>query len=428
MGKNNIQLYAFAKSFLGRGGSIFRQFCGLPSNAAWCAAFVSYIFAKGGDASLFYGGKKVVYVPSAEKWLFANCANIPIDLAMPMDVLTFDWNNNGVPDHIGFVRERKSDTEVYTIEGNTSGGIVAQRTRPAKYISGCFRIGFAPSSSWSADKALAIDGECGYHTIAVLQKVLKKKGCYSDKVDAILGKNTVKGIQKLCGVAQDGSWGQKTSKAFQKFLGVSADGWFGENSVKAMQKWLNKQNVSTPSTVKPVQKTIWDNANAYARKIANDNSYHYVSYSSASYTHQCPICTRRSYDKGWNCIGFAWSVWRHGAGIPCKCNCEVINDPTADKILRSNHETAVKIVQQKTGLTQVTVVSNGGKAIPLSSLRKGDIVLLYDGKTYYHTEYYMGDSKFADSTQTRSDNIKADMSMSKAQQADIKIAIRYTGK
>ena len=425
---NNIQLYNLAKSYLGKGGSIFRQFCGLPSNAAWCAAFVSYIFAKGNDASLFYGGKKVVYVPSAEKWLFADCASIPIYLAMPMDVVTFDWNNNGTSDHIAFARKRKSDTELYTIEGNTSGGIVANRVRPAKYISGCFRIGFAPSSSWSADKSLAIDGECGYNTIAVLQKVLKKKGCYSDKVDAILGKNTVKGIQKLCGVAQDGSWGQKTSKAFQKLLGVSADGWFGENSVKAMQKWLNKQNVSTPSTVKPVQKTIWDNANAYARKIANDNSYHYVSYSSASYTHQCPICTRRSYDKGWNCIGFAWSVWRHGAGIPCRCNCEVINDPTADKILRSNHETAVKIVQQKTGLTQVTVVSNGGKAIPLSSLRKGDIVLLYDGKEYYHTEYYMGDSKFADSTQTRSDNIRADMTMSKAQQADIKIAIRYTGK
>ena len=247
MGKNNIQLYALAKSYLGDGGSRFRQFCGLPSNAAWCAAFVSYIFAKGGDASLFFGGKKVVYVPTAEKWLFANCANIPIYLAMPMDVLTFDWNNNGVPDHIGFVRQRKSDTEVYTIEGNTSGGIVAQRTRPAKYISGCFRIGFAPSSSWSADKALVIDGQCGYSTIAVLQKVLKKKGCYSDKVDAILGKNTVKGIQKLCHVAQDGSWGVKTSKAFQKLLGVSADGWFGENSVKAMQKWLNKQNASTPS-------------------------------------------------------------------------------------------------------------------------------------------------------------------------------------
>jgi hypothetical protein len=318
---------------------------------------------------------------------------------------------------------------VYTIEGNTSGGIVAQRTRPAKYISGCFRIGFVPSSSWSADKSLAIDGECGYNTIAVLQKVLKKKGCYSDSVDAIMGKNTVKGIQRLASketginLAYDGSWGTKTSKAVQKMVGANADGWFGINSVKALQKWLNKQN-----GVQPTPQTIFDKANAWARKIANDGRYNYVHFSDASWTQQCPICHPRNHDLGWNCIGFAWAVWRHGAGIPCRCNCEVINDPTADRILRSNHETAVQIVKAKTGLTQVTVISNGGKAIPLSSLRKGDIVLLYDGKTYYHTMYYMGNSKFADSTQTRSDNIKTDVTMSKGQQADIKIAIRYTGK
>lgn len=417
---NNIQLYAFAKSFLGKGGATFRQFCGLPSNAAWCAAFVTYIFAKGGDASLFYGGKKVVYVPSAEKWLYANCADIPIYLAMPMDVLTFDWNNNGVPDHIGFVRDRKSDTEVLTIEGNTSGGIVANRVRPAKYISGCFRIQFAPSSSWSSTKKLEVDGQFGYSTIAVMQRWL------GVKVDAVLGKQTVKALQRKFGVAQDGSWGAKTSKAIQRGIGVTADGWFGEKSVKAFQKYLNEHAFPTP---KPVEKkTIWDNANAWARKIAADSRYHYVRFSDASYTQQCPICHPRNHDLGWNCIGFAWAVWRHGAGIPCRCNCEVINNQTGDRILRSNAATALSIVKEKTGLSQVTVVSNGGSAIPLSKLKKGDILLLYDGKDYYHTVYYMGDGKMADSSSGRSDNIKADVVMSSDTKNDIKIAIRYTGK
>lgn len=422
MGKNNVQLYSFAKSFLGRGGSIFRQFCGLPSNAAWCAAFVSYIFAKGGDASLFYGGKKVVYVPSAEKWLFANCANIPIYLAMPMDVLTFDWNNNGVPDHIGFVRQRKSDTEVYTIEGNTSGGIVAQRTRPAKYISGCFRIGFAPSSSWSADKALTVDGQCGYSTIAVLQKVLKKKGCYSDKVDAILGKNTVKGIQKLCGVAQDGSWGAKTSKAFQKYLGVSADGWFGANSVKAMQKWLNKQNAVQPT---PKPKTIWDKANAWAIKIANDNRYKYVRYTDAQYTHECCICHPRGHDFGWNCIGYAWAIWRHGAGIKCHCSCEVINNSMADKLIRMSAADALAFVKERTGISTINVYRTA-KYFPLKDLKQGDILLLYDGLEYYHTIYYMGNGKIADARSNR--GIVANVAMDADMIADIKCVIRYTGK
>ena len=423
---NNIQLYNLAKSYLGQGGRTFRNYCGLPSGAAWCAAFVTYIFAKGGDASLFYGGKKVVYVPSAEKWLYANYADIPISLAMPMDVVTFDWNGNGVPDHIGFVRDRKSDTEVLTIEGNTSGGIVANRVRPAKYISGCFRIGFAPSSSWSADKPLVIDGQCGYNTIAALQKVLKKKGCYSDSIDAIMGKNTVKGIQKLCGVAQDGSWKTKTSKVLQRYLGVTADGWFGINSVKALQKWINSQNGVQP-TPQP-QQTIFDKANAWARKIANDSRYNYVHFGDASWTQECPICHPRNHDLGWNCIGYAWAIWRHGAGIPCRCNCEVINNQTGDRILRSNSATALAIVKEKTGLSQVAVISNSGSAIPISKLKKGDILLLYDGKEYYHTVYYMGDGKMADSSSGRSDNIKADVVMSADKKADIKIAIRYTGK
>ena len=133
---------------------------------------------------------------------------------MPMDVVTFDWNLNGTPDHIGFIRGRKSDTEVLTIEGNTSGGIVANRVRPAKYISGCFRTQFAPSSSWSASKPLVIDGQFGYSSIACLQKAL------GVKVDAVLGKQTVKALQKRAGVAQDGSWGVKTSKAVQKMIGA----------------------------------------------------------------------------------------------------------------------------------------------------------------------------------------------------------------
>ena len=248
MGKNNIQLYNLAKSYLGQGGRTFRNYCGLPSGAAWCAAFVTYIFAKGGDASLFYGGKKVVYVPSAENWLFANCANIPIYLAMPMDVVTFDWNLNGTPDHIGFIRGRKSDTEVLTIEGNTSGGIVANRVRPAKYISGCFRTQFAPSSSWSASKPLVIDGQFGYNSIACLQLALLRGGYYKGKINAVLDKPTVMALQKKAAdgsgirISPDGAWGAKTTKALQKWLNIKCDGWWGKDSTKSLQRWINNYN------------------------------------------------------------------------------------------------------------------------------------------------------------------------------------------
>lgn len=417
MGMNNIELYNLAKSFLGWGGSTFRKYCGLSSGDPWCCAFVRYIFDKGRDSLLFYNGKNVVYVPNAERWLFANYANIPIYLAMPMDVVTFNWDG-GLPDHIGFVRERKSDTTVLTIEGNTSGGIVANRERPAKYISGCFRIGFAPSSSWNADKQLVIDGQFGYNSIAVLQKVLKKKGCYADKVDAILGKNTVKGIQKLLGLAQDGSWGVKTSKALQKYLGVTADGWFGEKSVKALQKWLNKQNTAQP-------KTIWDKANAWAKKIANDNRYGYIVYGNAQYTHECCMCVPRGHDFGWNCIGFAWAIWHHGAGLPNRCSCEVINNSMADRLLKMKASDALEFVQNRIGIKTINVYRTA-KYFPVENLKKGDIILFYDGWEYYHTAYYMGDGKIADARSTR--GIVAGYAIDSDMKPDIKCVIRYTGK
>ena len=288
---------------------------------------------------------------------------------------------------------------------------------------------------------VTIDGDMGTATVKASQKLfgtpqdgiitgqLKANKKYYPQILSVSfgggGSLMVKRLQAWLGVDSDGIIGPETVKAWQKKIGVKVDGYFGTESVKAWQKFLNEHD----SVVVPVpQWTIFDDANAWARKIAADSRYHYVHFSDASYTQQCPICHPRNYDLGWNCIGFAWAIWRHGAGIPCRCNCEVINNQTGDKILRSNASTALSIVKEKSDLSQVMVVSNGGSTIPLSKLKKGDILLLYDGREYYHTVYYMGDGKMADSSSGRSDNIKADVVMSSDTKADIKIAIRYTGK
>ena len=241
MGKNNVELLKLAQAHLGQGGGIFNRYCG--SSGAWCCAFVTYTFHEGNDSPLFYGGKKVVYCPTAIKWASANLAQIPPYLALPMDIVFFDWNLNAVPNHIGFIRERKSCTEVYTIEGNTdmvkkgkvvAHSVVAERTRPYKYIQGIYRPHF--KASYDISKPLVIDGYYGYSSIAMTQKALG-----GIAVDGILGKGTVKALQKWAGVAQDGSWGIKTSKAIQKKLGVTVDGYFGENSVKALQRWASNK-------------------------------------------------------------------------------------------------------------------------------------------------------------------------------------------
>lgn len=267
MGKSNTELLKIAQKYLGQGGARFRKFCGLPAGAAWCNAYVDYIAHEGDDSDLYYDGHKMTYCPTSMSWCKKHLAQIPIYLALPMDIIYFDWEPNGIPNHIGFVRERKTDQEVYTIEGNTSGGIVAQKIRPVKYICGCYRPHFKPSGI-DVSKPLVIDSYFGYHSIACLQKAL------GIKVDGILGIGTVKALQKRVSVTQDGSWGPATSKAVQSklcgFKGKDVDGAFGPKSVKALQEWINKTNkVASPkpqtkpsATPKPQTKAQQINAKA----------------------------------------------------------------------------------------------------------------------------------------------------------------------
>ena len=269
MGKNNEEMLKIAEQYLGWGGAKFRRFCGLPAGAAWCNAYVDTIFAEGDNASLFCDGKRITFCPTSIQWCQKNLAQIPIYLALPMDVIYFDWEPNGIPNHIGFTRERKSDQEVYTIEGNTGAGIVAEKTRTVKYVCGCFRPHYTPTS-YSKTKELTIDGYFGYNSIAMLQKAL------GVEQDAVLGKVTIKALQKRAGVAQDGSWGVKTSKAVQKMIGTTVDGAFGEKSVKALQLWINEQNKSTKKTTKSIGseavRLSWPLATARSKYLYNGGS------------------------------------------------------------------------------------------------------------------------------------------------------------
>ena len=250
MGKSNTELLKIAQKHLGEGGAKFRKFCGLPSGAAWCNAFVDYIANEGGDASLFFNGKRPTYCPDSIKWCNRNLALVPLYLALPMDIIYFDWEKNGVSNHIGFVRAKKSTSEILTIEGNTSGGIVAQKTRAGKYVQGVYRPHFP--GKYTLQK-LAIDGEFGYNSIANLQRALKIG------VDGILGQGTVKALQKragLTGKSIDGAFGPATARAVQKLVGAKpVDGDFGPNSVRKLQEWINKVNYSStnkkPAETKP---------------------------------------------------------------------------------------------------------------------------------------------------------------------------------
>lgn len=84
---------------------------------AWCAAFTSYVWERAGYKVDWTNPN---YVPSI--WNDArslglgdtNTAN-----AQPGDLIIFDWENDGTPDHIGIV-ESVNGNQITTIEGNSS--------------------------------------------------------------------------------------------------------------------------------------------------------------------------------------------------------------------------------------------------------------------------------------------------------------------
>ena len=192
--KTNKEVLAIARSHLGQGGARFRKYVGLPAGSAWCNAFVDYVANEGGVKSLYFNGKKETYCPHSIQWCKKNLAEIPLYLALPMDIIYFDWDKNGNPNHIGLVRDKRSTSSIYTIEGNTDGGKVANKTRPAKYVQGVYRPHYVPTGC--KKKKLSCNGNFGYHSIYNLQLALGMKPT------GILTKETVKFLQKKAGASR----------------------------------------------------------------------------------------------------------------------------------------------------------------------------------------------------------------------------------
>lgn len=273
--KSNKEVMRIALKYVGQGGARFRKFAGLPNGAAWCNAYVDYVAYEGGVSSLYFNGKKETYCPTSIKWCKSNLAQIPPYLAMPMDIIYFDWDKNGVPNHIGLVHERVSTSTISTVEGNTNGGIVAKKNRSCSYSCGIFRPHY--TGSYKLGK-LKVDGVFYYSSIANLSRALGLTP------SPILTKNVVKKLQTKVGAKADGAWGPDTSGKIQKYLKARGyykgkiDKAFGKESTKALQRLVNAINTNevtpepkpipepTPEPTRPQTKTekILSKINEYA--------------------------------------------------------------------------------------------------------------------------------------------------------------------
>ena len=90
------------------------------SGVPYCAMFVSYCLNWAGIEAAGLPGSYVPWILSANSDAGRLVAN---EDAQPGDLVMFDWQGDGVADHIGIVEENHADEGwMQTIEGNTSSG------------------------------------------------------------------------------------------------------------------------------------------------------------------------------------------------------------------------------------------------------------------------------------------------------------------
>ena len=265
--KSRTELLEIAKKQLGNGGAKYRKY--VKSAGNYCDMFVFWLYDANGCGSLLkWTGKQRTYCPASIKWCRANLAQIPLYWALPCDPIYFDWEPNGDPNHVGIVEQRKSATSIYTIEGNTSGGIVDDKTRNGKYIQGVFRTHFPPAKAYKCE--LSGDGLFGDLSTYNLQLALGMKPT------GIFTKETAKALQRKVGATPDAVIGPTTAEKLQKFLGCEPDREIGPATTKALQKWCNKVNYPStnkkPSETKPAASTATPNKKAYTGTLPGANT------------------------------------------------------------------------------------------------------------------------------------------------------------
>ena len=409
---------------------------------------------------------------------------VPYAKAQKGDIVLFDFNHNGTSDHIGIIY-KVAGGKIYTVEGNTSeegskgsdnnGGMVAKRTRTKSTVNYIIRPKYnkevtadmvvatalgqvgvkeSPADSnkvkynkwfygrnqaafWCCTFVCWVFAHVGAKGESGTEKITKptgkytgtipqptlKKGSEGEKVEQLQAFLTWYGIK----TTKDGNFGDKTERsveAFQRTEGLEQDGIYGPKTY-AKAKAYKKEPEKSEAEKK--RESVIDSMCEWAKKTAASGKYGYKKWTDNEKTHECPICHPGS-GNGWNCIGYGFAIWHHGGKLPSKCNCGVITNGNAEKMLKAATDAdALKIAKEKIGIKELKVIRNDKKAIPLDKLRKGDILFLFNGETFHHVLFYLGGGKYADDTQHRTPNIKAGQVLTEGKKKDIKLAIRYTG-
>lgn len=146
-----------AQSQLGctNGAKYFNEL-GYADGGAWCVAFVQWCMSKAGVNFPWPPPDK----PSKRfvAWDYGDCPwpINPRDLQAG-DGVSFDWDEDTSGDHVGIVKS-VHDWGIVTIEGNTSGGVVAEKQRVWSVVI----CGIRPTYARSKAQWIKKDGRWWY--------------------------------------------------------------------------------------------------------------------------------------------------------------------------------------------------------------------------------------------------------------------------
>lgn len=195
------------------------------SGVPYCAMFTSWCLTDDDGNSAVPGGD-VAYVPYAINAAAREGRLVsPMTQAAPGDLVCFDWDGDGLADHIGLV-EANYGSWVQTIEGNTSsgaagsqsnGGGVWRRTRDWDSVCAVIRPHYGDADTAS-----------GYTDVTALQAAV------GATADNIVGSDTTR---RIYAVVAASSWGGRQFpfgvEYVQSVIGTEADGIWGDASDEA---------------------------------------------------------------------------------------------------------------------------------------------------------------------------------------------------